>query len=188
MQTQKVTKRIVAFILAAVLCVAMASVCFAADNSTTNTVFCTDANGNTVELNAASGDNFTPLTAQISADLTNGTASDYTVVLDGTNSDIDSSYAGQALTFHNVGTAGTTIYAYHWNGSSWDYVSEGTIASDGTATFTFPELSPIGLSIVSGNGGGTSPGTGVTSYAIPAAALIVLAGLGIALVVKRERA
>ena len=49
---------------------------------------------------------------------------------------------GTKFTFNVTDFNDQTVYAFHWNGTSWDYVDKGTAPS---LEITFPDLSPIGL-------------------------------------------
>lgn len=49
---------------------------------------------------------------------------------------------GTKFTFNVTDFNDQTVYAFHWNGTSWDYVDKGTAPS---LEIAFPDLSPIGL-------------------------------------------
>lgn len=56
--------------------------------------------------------------------------------------DVKNAPAGTKFAFSVTDFDGQPVYAFHWNGTSWDYVDKGTAPS---LEITFPDLSPIGL-------------------------------------------
>ena len=195
----KLSKKIAAILVTAMMVIAMAATAFA-DDSRTVTVDIVDGNGQGVEVTDTTDDRFEGLTEETAAALPDviESAGQLEVILDGRHTNIPSSYADQPITFKNVGDAGQKVYAFRWNGENWEYVDVGTVAADGSVTFTFADPSSIGLVLVndSADGGNTdnktdektAPNTGVSDFVIPAAVLLVLALAGAAYVIKRERA
>lgn len=163
---KKVLKISTVLVLACALILGM-GVKVSAAGSKTDVVEITSAtkDGAEVEFSAVEiGDNVPELTAEIaSAELKAKSikevdASQLEVLW---QKDVDAP-AGTKFGFSVSGFDGQTVYAFHWSGSNWDYVAQGTAPE---FEITFPDLSPIGLVVEkpATEPGGETPDTGDSS-------------------------
>lgn len=171
-----------------VIMMAFASV-FAADSSTglVEITGSTDANGSSVAY--TSSETTVPLlTPEIAASITGDSPSELTVVW---QKDLSADTLPATFTFNANGTAGQTVYVFHFNGSAWELITTGV---GPTVTATFTSLSPVSIVAKSTSASApavtdastTSPATGDSMFYIALATLAVVGSAAFVVVTKKE--
>ena len=116
------------------------------------------------------------LTAKIASEVlaANGIASTENLLTVLWEKNVTASATPVTLTFKVSGTAGKTVYVFHWNGTAWEYITKGT---GDTVEAEFSNLSPVGL-VLQLEDGTQNPDTGDHTNIVLWAGILVLAAAG----------
>ena len=176
------------FALACLMIISSFGMAFAADSKTADSEVTkiVDASGAEVTFDVKAIDSsIPPLTEKLASPEVNVPEGQLEVIWQQDVVPAKDSKAPYTLTF-NAGAKGQTVYAFHWNGSKWEYIDKGTGSE---FSITFPELSPVGLVVEKDatTPSGKSDKTGENALPLCIAfAAVILGGTAAGMALKRR--